>query len=285
MPSFTVDGLRLYYKDVAAPAPGAPTGRPEPPPLVLVHGLLWSVRMFERMASQIHGRRVLLLDVHGHGRSDKPRDAALYTWDAITDDIVGLLDHLGVERAVVGGHSLGANAALAMAYRRPDRLAGLVLEMPVLERGYRFGRPVFTALSKAYGTGRWVLGPTAAAVRRLPLPRVPELAGLRDVAGADPAVASAILNGLLAEDEIPSDEDAVRRIDVPVLLVAHLRDPLHAIDDARDLQRRLPVARLVEVSSILTHRLHADRLAAEVQRFLDEDVVTGVHGVGRDGKD
>ncbi|MBK7321562.1 MAG: alpha/beta hydrolase [Candidatus Microthrix sp.] len=69
----------------------------------------------------------------GHGRSDSPAHAAEYRIDSYAEQVIGLLDHLGVERAVLGGLSLGANVSLFAAVEHPERVQGLVLEMPVLE--------------------------------------------------------------------------------------------------------------------------------------------------------
>jgi len=113
---------------------------------------------------------------------------------------------------------------------------------------------------------------TAAArlVNWLPLPRgVPELAALRDVAGADPKVAVAVLRGLLGDDLIPEDDATIARMQMPALVIGHRHDPVHVFDDARDLARRLPHGELVEASSIAEFRLHPERLAAHVRHFLE----------------
>ncbi|MGM0577899.1 MAG: alpha/beta fold hydrolase [Myxococcota bacterium] len=118
MPWFTHDGLRLHYVDHG-------TGTP----IVLVHGLLWSSRMFVRLRRALPDQRVILLNLRGHGPSDRPTDASRYSWAAFAQDVLALLDHLGLERAVVGGLSLGANVALEVAMAAPDRCAALVREV------------------------------------------------------------------------------------------------------------------------------------------------------------
>ena len=263
MSRFIRDDLELWYGE---------RGVGETP-FVLLHGLLWSSRMQERLAADL-GRdlRVLLLDLHGHGRSAKPVDASRYTFDELVADVVGLLDHLELEQAIVGGLSLGANVALAMGQRAPERASALVLEMPVLLRGHSFGRPAFNTLATVFERGSPVLRPVSGLVRRLPAPgSVADLAALRDVAGADPRVARAVLRGLLAEPVLPEDEEALARVPMPTLVVGHGRDPLHVIDDARDLASRLPRGRLVEAPNILTHRQDPGRLAGTIRSFLREE--------------
>ena len=260
MPDFRRGDLTLHYGE---------RGRPDGRPFVLTHGLLWSSRMMERAAALLADERMLLLDLHGHGKSDKPPEAGRYTWDEFADDVVGLLDHVGVERAVVGGLSLGANVTLATAHRYPDRVAAMVIEMPVLQRGHPIGKTAFGTMARAYTAGRRILGPVGKAVNRIPMPRrVPELAAVRDMAGADPRVAAAVLTGLLEDEPVAEDEVSLGRLTMPALVIGHRNDPLHALEDAKDLAARLPDADFVEASSIAEFRLRPARLAEHLRKFL-----------------
>src|SRR5690606_7187026 len=104
--------------------------------VVLMHGLLMDARLSRGVARALaaRGYRVVLLDLLGHGESDRPHRAAEYRMDTYVDQVVALLDHLGLDRAVVGGVSLGANVSLLLAARHPERVTALWIEMPVLER-------------------------------------------------------------------------------------------------------------------------------------------------------
>ena len=77
----------------------------------------------------------MLLDLLGHGRSDKPLHPAAHRMDLHVGQVVCLLDTLGVDQAVLGGVSLGADVALLTAVAAPERVSGLILDMPVLEWG------------------------------------------------------------------------------------------------------------------------------------------------------
>jgi len=262
MPTFQRDDLALHY---------AERGPRDAPPVVLMHGLLFSYRLMERVAQRLPKYRVLLLDLHGHGKSDKPTDPARYTWSEMVADVDGLLDHLGLDGAVIGGLSLGANVTLAYAQARPERCDALILEMPVLLRGHRFGRPVFSTLAGVYTGGRLALRPLARTVNRLPLPRsLPELAAFRDMAGQDPAVAAAVLRGLLGDEPLAEDAETLARLTMPALVVGHRNDPLHVLDDARDLADRLPGGRFIEAPSIAHYRLRPGELARQFSAFLDD---------------
>src|SRR5207244_3530442 len=72
------------------------------------------------------GYRVIAPDQRGYGRSSRPPDVAHYDIDHLTGDMLGLLDAIGEERAVVVGHDWGANVAWSLAQQAPDRFAGVV---------------------------------------------------------------------------------------------------------------------------------------------------------------
>ena len=77
--------------------------------VVLLHGQLMPRRMQQPLARAlaVEGLHVVTLDLLGHGRSDRPADPLVYSMTAFAEQVVALLDHLGAERAVVGGTSLG----------------------------------------------------------------------------------------------------------------------------------------------------------------------------------
>lgn len=94
MPFVDHYGLRRRYRE---------RGDDRGEPIVLVHGLLWSSRLFHRLAELFPDHRVLLIDLRGHATSDTPTDPSASRWSKLASDGVGLLDHVGIERPVVGG--------------------------------------------------------------------------------------------------------------------------------------------------------------------------------------
>lgn len=101
--------------------------RGEGPPLVLLHGAFMTIETnwATSLAELARSNRVIAVELQGHGRS-ADRDGAL-RHETMADDVVRLLDRLGVEKASVLGYSMGGNVALQMALRHPERVERLVV--------------------------------------------------------------------------------------------------------------------------------------------------------------
>jgi pimeloyl-ACP methyl ester carboxylesterase len=258
--SFVHRGLRISFREYGQ----------GPRVIVLVHGLLMDGRMFQKVAPALarRGHRVLALDLPGHGASDQPIDMGTYSMTSFGGDVVALLDHLGLESAVVGGTSLGANVALEVAVAAKDRVQALVLEMPVLERGITAAAAVFVPLAVALRMSQRGMRVVAAATRRIP--RSFFLVDLMiDFARRDPASSLAVLDGLTF-GRIAPPLDERRAIPHPTLVIGHPADPIHPFSDADRTARELPRARLVAARSIYEWRVRPARLTGELADFLDE---------------
>ena len=239
---------------------------------MLIHGLLLSRRMHAELAASLaeRGSRVITLDLLGHGQSDQPVDMWRYSMPLFGEQIVGLLDHLGLDEAVVGGTSLGANATLEVASRAPERLRGMVIEMPVLDNALLACALGFTPLLLAQTFGAPITRRVAAVLRRIPRERLPHLAEVAvEVAARDPDPGAAILQGLFFGRTAPH-RDERRTFQAPTLIIGHRRDPIHPFSDSGMLASELPNAQLIEASSILELRLAPERLTGEIAAFVDD---------------
>ena len=164
---------------------------------MLLHGLLLSRRMHEPLARSLaeRGNHVVTLDLLGHGSSDRPLDAACYSMTAFGQQTIALLDHLEIEEAVVMGTSLGANTALEAAALAPERLRGMVIEMPVLDGALLACALAFTPLMIALSAGEPLMRIVQFGARRVPaLPWAADF--LLDTVRQDPAPGAAVLQGL-----------------------------------------------------------------------------------------
>jgi len=229
---------------------------------VLVHGLLLSQRMQWPLARALaeRGHRVVTIDLLGHGSSDQPDTMWKYSMGRFAEQVVALLDHLGAAQAVVGGTSIGANIALETAVLAPERVRGLICEMPVLDNAVEAGILIFAPLLMA---ARF-LPFTVGAVRRLtrPVPRgiVPFWAGIAlDACDQRADALAAVVHGLFFGRLAPPSKDR-RRITVPALVVGHPADPVHPAADAAMLAEELPKATFVKARSILEWRVAPERL-------------------------
>jgi pimeloyl-ACP methyl ester carboxylesterase len=239
--------------------------------LVYLHGLLLDAELNRGIAGALaeQGHRVVLLDLLGHGRSDQPRHASAYRIDAYATQVFALLDELGVETAVLGGLSLGANVSLFAASQRPERVGGLVLEMPVLERAVPSAALAFVPLLLGVHSARRPLGRAAAMVRRLPRTGFGPLNSILDACSMPPDVIAAILHGVLVGPVAPTSEQR-RAITAPTLVLAHRNDLIHPFDDAVKLSTVLPHGRLVRARTPLELRLRPRRLTDVIAAFLAE---------------
>jgi pimeloyl-ACP methyl ester carboxylesterase len=261
------DGLEIHYSDVQ------PDGEPIGPPLVLVHGLFLSHHLFDRLVERLPARRVITVDLRGHGRSTRPLEAYRYSWQLLGDDVVAVLDDLGIEQAVIGGLSLGAGVTVALAHVHPDRMAGMIVEMPVLGRSEGFARVFFGLAATAFRLNSLWLGALTRPLRHLPEPPGPsELKLALDVARLHPIAAAALIEGLSASELPIHDRATLSTISIPTLVIGHRFDPIHDLADAALLAERLPEAELVEVAHIAAFRLEPDRYAQVITDFLDRKV-------------
>jgi pimeloyl-ACP methyl ester carboxylesterase len=239
-------------------------------PIVLVHGLLMNRGMFSRLGPALaaRGNRAICVDLLGHGRSDQPDDLRLYSMPLFAEQVVAVLDELGLERAVVGGTSLGANVALELAVRHPERVEGLFVEMPVLDNALAAVAAIFSPVLLGLRVGRPAIELSSRAARLVPRTNFMVDIGL-DWLRRRPGPSIAVLEGLLLGETAPPREQR-RGIEQPALVVGHPRDPLHPFSDSGMLIEELRAARLVEANSILEWRTRPERLNEELARFLGE---------------
>jgi pimeloyl-ACP methyl ester carboxylesterase len=212
---------------------------------------------------------VVTLDLLGHGRSDRPRDMTRYSMPFFGQQMIALLDHLELDEAVLGGTSLGANATLEAAVHAPQRVRGMVVEMPVLDNALLGCAIAFTPLMIALTFGEPAMRVVARGARMVPSGVGPLLADVGlDTIRQDPAPSAAVLHGLFFGRTAP--HKALRReIAAPALVIGHERDPIHPFSDSDALVAELPNARLVQASSILELRVSPERLTGEIGDFLD----------------
>ncbi len=117
MPSIDRDGVHIHYD-----------AQGDGDPVLLTHGYSATSRMWDGQAAALRDRcRVITWDMRGHGQSDYPNDQALYSERHTVDDMAAVLRACGVERAVIGGLSLGGVMSLGFHVAYPDMVRALML--------------------------------------------------------------------------------------------------------------------------------------------------------------
>jgi pimeloyl-ACP methyl ester carboxylesterase len=237
---------------------------------VLMPGLLLSQKMQIPLARFLarRGHRVITFDPLGHGASDRPRDMWRYSMPAFAQQVLALLDHLELDQAVVGGASLGANVTLELAALAPERLRGMLLEMPVLDNAIPACAAAFAPLLFALTFGEPVMSMLAHGARAMPRRGVPLLAEVAlDALSQEPGPSGAVLQGIIFGRTAPHRRER-RQFQTPALVIGHHRDPVHPFSDADMLAHELPNGRLLNADSILELRLHPRRLGSHIAEFL-----------------
>jgi len=237
--------------------------------VVLLHSQLMPRRMHQPLARSIaaEGLHVVTLDLLGHGRSDRPADPLVYSMGAFGEQVLALLDHLGADQAVIGGTSLGANVSLEVAAAAPERVRGLIIEMPVLDNALEAAIVAFVPLMFAARYAPYTVDGLRRLTRPVPRGLVPFWVGIAlDTMDQRAESVSALLHGTVFGRVAPSSRQR-REIAAPALIVGHASDPLHHLADSRMLAEELPASELIQAVSVLEWRVRPDRLNRKAIEF------------------
>ena len=126
METFVSNGVEIAYSDFG------PLTEDRHEPIILIHGFAsthavnWMFTQWVKTLTE-DGRRVIVFDNRGHGRSQKLYDPAQYALELMAADVANLLDHLSIARADVMGYSLGARIGTVLTLSKPNRVRSLVL--------------------------------------------------------------------------------------------------------------------------------------------------------------
>jgi len=230
-----INGITLAYSD-----------RGKGLPLVLIHGFPLCRKMWRPQAEALAkaGCRVITPDLRGFGESDLASGTA--SMDIYADDIVALMDHLGIDKAVVGGMSMGGYLLLNLLERYPDRVAAPIFIVTKAGSDDDAGRARRTALAEACGT-QGIL-PVAEAFRGIlfapeTMTANPEL--VDEVFGWMRATAPlGAVGGLVAMRERKDCVPLLGSFSQPALVIGADQDQAIPVENARILAEGLPDAEL-----------------------------------------
>ncbi|MFJ7245309.1 alpha/beta fold hydrolase [Kitasatospora sp. NPDC098652] len=222
-------------------------------PLVLLHAFPLNASMWSAQLDALPGLtgdevRVLAPDQRGFGGTELGTDEP--SLDLVADDLALLLDAAGIDRAVVGGLSMGGYVALAFARRHPDRLSGLLLAntRATADRdAVRANRERIAAAVTARGSVQLLLDEQVAAGQLGPdsqhlVERVQAM-----VAAAPPASVAWAQRAMAAR---PDSLEVLAGLRVPVAFLAGAQDALVAPEEAELMHRARPDAELTVVPGV-----------------------------------
>src|ERR1700752_252141 len=262
MPQTLIDDIELGYTDVGSG-----------PPLVLIHGYpfdrtLWT----EQINTLSDTHRVIAPDLRGFGESETANTEA--SMSGMARDVASLMDHLGVDRAVIGGLSMGGYVAFAFYRQYPERVKALVLADTRPQADTEEGKQTRREQSqKALAEG--MAGIADSMLPKLLTPETvskrPELVKrIRDMmlrtkpAGA----AGALLAMATRDDQTP----ILKGISVPTLILVGRDDAITPLKDSERIHAEIPGSRLaiLENAGHVSNLEQTERFNSELLSFLKE---------------
>ena len=241
MPKATINGVGINYESDG-----------EGFPFVLCYcrggnATMWNpqVEAFSR------NYRFIRFEPRGHGRSDAPQDPSAYGLDTSVEDLLGLLDHLGIEKAYVGGLSMGGGITTRFTLLHPDRVAALM----VIDSGSASGHAhVEEIRAKTARVRELAFTEGMEAVARYSIQEVDSFVGR---ATRGPEAVEGIVEmfkaltphgytlTLEALDQAPVFDDRLSEIKTPTLCIAGDEDP--ALEDVRFIHSQIEGSELLVV--------------------------------------
>ncbi len=221
--------------------------------------------------------RVLRMDPRGYGHSAKPAPGHPLELDEAVDDVIGLLDHLGIERVHWVGESTGGKVGMAVALRDPRRIASIAACNTTAKTAvqtvdtYAIGEKDQAAALEKYGVGEWC---RRTLKYRVDIAKIPPELGewwAREMDRVPSHVAISAFRSFTRIDLWPR----LPEITAPVLLILGDNCPENRRKQLDEMSRILPNGQLVRLDGydFGIHYLAAGRCVAAIRQFLEERAV------------
>jgi len=224
MPYYDSDGVQIYFEEHGKGGP-----------VVLVHGFAsraehnWGLmNWFTTLAPHY---RVIALDCRGHGKSGKPHDPAAYGGETMGDDVIRLMDHLGIKRTLIMGYSMGGRIVTGLLMSHPERLRAAVLG----------GIGAATASAPSFDRKPIVDALLAQDVSGITDQRAKEFRQFAELTGNDLKALAACMGS--NREDFTAGKIAAHKIRVPVMIVIGTKDLL--VGNPKLLHDSIPGSKLV----------------------------------------
>ncbi|MEJ7677552.1 MAG: alpha/beta hydrolase [Segetibacter sp.] len=240
-------------------------------PFIFQHGLGGSVDQIIKIYSPPSGVRLITFDFRGHGKTQMSRKEEL-NFKTFADDVLAFMSHLLVDKAIIGGISMGAGVALNFALRYPDRTLALILSRPawldrpmekqnkeiysfiaklLRENGHEKGRQIFIA-SDLY-TQLSIVSPTTAQ-------------SFLGHFNYERASETAVKYELLPEDAPIDSRSEWKKITAPMLILANKSDPVHPFEYGLEYASAIGHADFKEITS---KSINEEQHNKDVKKYID----------------
>jgi sugar phosphate isomerase/epimerase len=258
---FTREGIDFHYQTAGCGVP-----------FFFQHGLGADVTQPFGLFRPPGGIRLIGFDCRAHGRTHPVGPSEKISLAAFADDLLALMDHLRIKKAVVGGISMGAAVALNFALRHPQRLLGLVLHRPAwLDAPRRDNVAVFTAIAgllRQHGAEKGLALFKQTEIYRQALACSSSSAASLASQFLHPRAQEAVVRLEKIPRDLPSaDRRQWRAIAVPTLVLANDHDAIHPLQFGVTLAREIPGA---EFKELTPKSVNADLHREDTQRFLED---------------
>ncbi len=248
-------------------------GPPEAPPIILLHGFIYSLESFDAWAADLkRDHRVIRFDLLGHGLSG-PDPLQRYAPQERADFVGDVMDALAIDRAVIAGNSLGGLAAWRFAATSPDRVAGLILISP---GGYPDNGVAETPLSPPAPVAFFLRNANEASVAftmqaiyadktQVTPERVKRTADMMRQPGNGEAYVQSI-----EEFSLPDPEPILKSITAPTLILWGADDKVISVDHGKRMAAAIPGASLIIYEGIghVAHEEAPERSLGDARAFL-----------------
>jgi pimeloyl-ACP methyl ester carboxylesterase len=224
MAYFDSNGVQIYFEE---------HGKGEP--VVLVHGFAsraehnWgAMNWFTTLGAHY---RVIALDCRGHGKSGKPHDPAAYGGETMGDDVIRLMDHLGIKCTLIMGYSMGARIVTGLLMLHPERLRAAVLG----------GIGAATASAPSFSRQPIVDALLAENISNVKEQRARDFRQFAETTGNDLKALAACMGS--NRQDFTAEKIAAQKIRVPAMIVIGTKDLL--VGNPKLLHDAIPNSKLV----------------------------------------
>ena len=218
-------------------------------PFVFLHGLGASINQVVKLIEGIKGIKLITTDAPGHGLSPFPEEDP--SFELYADEVINLMDHLGIERAILGGISMGAGISMNIASRFPERVESLIIVRPAwldkpVPENLKILMTAAEYLTKEAGKDKFQRLEVFHQMKM----KLPSAA--MSVYGLFAADQQSQLHKVLwhmVSDQPNFDYKIINEHQIPCCVIANNDDPLHPIKMAKEIHANLANSQFHKVTS------------------------------------